>query len=43
MNLHGHLHTSNREEEMFGNTKVYNVSLLDEDYKMVFKPQYFEI
>ncbi len=41
--LHGHLHTSNREEEMLGNTKVYNVSLLDEDYKMVFKPQYFEI
>jgi Icc-related predicted phosphoesterase len=41
--LHGHLHTSNREEEMLGNTKVYNVSLMDDDYKMVFKPQYFEI
>ena len=40
---HGHLHTSNREKEMLGNTKVYNVSLLDEDYKMAFKPQYFDI
>ena len=40
---HGHLHTSNREEEMLGNTKVYNVSLLNEDYKMAFEPQYFDI
>lgn len=41
--LHGHLHTSNREEELLGDTKVYNVSLLDENYKMVFKPQYLEL
>ena len=41
--LHGHLHSSNRELEMLGNTKVYNVSLLDERYEMVFEPQYFDI
>lgn len=39
---HGHLHTTNREKEMLGDTAVYNVSLLDEDYKMVFEPQYFD-
>lgn len=43
LNVHGHLHTTNREKEMLGNTEVYNVSLLDENYKMVFKPQYFMI
>ena len=43
INLHGHLHTSNREEELLGNTKVYNISLLDEDYKMVFEPTYIEL
>ena len=43
MNLHGHLHTTNHEKEMLGDTEVYNISLLDEDYKMVFEPQYFEI
>ena len=40
---HGHLHSSNREMELLGSAKVYNVSLLNEDYKMVYKPQYFEI
>ena len=43
MNLHGHLHTTNHEKEMLGETEVYNISLLDEDYKMSFEPQYFEI
>lgn len=43
MNLHGHLHTTNHEKEMLGDTEVYNISLLDENYKMVFEPQYFEI
>jgi Icc-related predicted phosphoesterase len=43
MNLHGHLHSTNHEKEMLGETEVYNISLLDEDYKMSFEPQYFEI
>ena len=41
--VHGHLHSSNRKKEMLGNTKVYNVSLLNENYNMVYKPQYFTI
>ena len=41
--LHGHLHTTNREEELLGKTSVYNVSLLDEKYEMVYKPLYLEI
>ena len=43
MNLHGHLHTTNREVEMLGDTAVYNISLLNENYEMVFEPQYFEL
>lgn len=43
MNLHGHLHTTNHEKEMLGDTAVYNISLLDENYEMKFEPQYFEI
>ena len=41
--LHGHLHTTSRECEMLNNTQVYNISLLDENYEMVFEPQYFEV
>lgn len=41
--LHGHLHTTSRECEMLNNTQVYNVSLLDEYYEIVFEPQYFEL
>lgn len=40
--LHGHLHTSNHEEEKLGKTSVYNVSLLDERYLMSFKPLYLD-
>jgi len=43
INLHGHLHSTNHEKEMHGDTEVYNVSLLDENYRMVYNPQYFEI
>ena len=43
MNLHGHLHTTSRDKEMLGDTEVYNVSVLDENYRLVFEPQYFEI
>lgn len=41
--LHGHLHSTNHEKEMLGNSEVYNVSLLDENYRMKYKPQYFTI
>ena len=43
MCLHGHLHTTNHEKEMLGDTEVYNVSLLDELYSMSYKPFYFEL
>ena len=43
LDLHGHLHTTNRDKEMLGDTAVYNVSLLNENYEMVFEPQYFEL
>lgn len=37
-NLHGHLHSANHNEEILHNTKVYNVSLLDEEYNLVYSP-----
>ena len=37
-NFHGHLHTSNHEEEVLGETKVYNTSILNEQYDLVYKP-----
>lgn len=39
----GHLHSTSREIEKLGETKVYSVSLLNENYKMVYKPTYIEI
>ena len=42
-NFHGHLHSTNRNAEYLGKTIVHNVSLLDEFYKMVYKPLYIEI
>lgn len=41
--FHGHLHTSNHEEEMLGDTKVYNTSILNERYEISFKPLYLNI
>ena len=41
--LEGHLHSCQHEKTMHDDTAVYNVSLLDEDYKMVYKPLYLEI
>lgn len=35
--LHGHLHSSDHEQQLLGNTKVYNVSLLDEEYEPVYE------
>lgn len=42
-NFHGHLHSSNHNCEMLGNTKVYNVSLLNENYNMEYYPLYLEL
>ena len=36
--FHGHLHSSNHEEEMLEETKIYNTSILNEEYKIVYKP-----
>ena len=41
--LHGHLHSTNHEEELLGNTKVYNTSILNEDYKITYDPVILEI
>lgn len=42
-NIHGHLHSTNHNEELLGETKVYNVSLLDEKYMLSYYPLYFDI
>lgn len=36
--LHGHLHSSNHGEELLGETKVYNTSILNEQYELVYEP-----
>lgn len=41
--VHGHLHSSNHECEYLNDTKVYNVSLKNENYEVKFKPLVFEI
>ena len=41
--FHGHIHSSNHECEMCGETEVYNVSLLDEKYELAYEPLYIEI
>lgn len=44
--IHGHLHSSNHEFEELPNeakTKVANVSLLGEDYKLQYEPLYIEL
>lgn len=41
--IHGHLHSSNHNEEILGSTKVYCVSLLNEDYKEVYEPLYLKL
>lgn len=37
-NIHGHLHSANHEEEVLENTKVYCVSLLNEEYNISYSP-----
>lgn len=36
--FHGHLHSTNHEEEMLNVTKVYNTSILDESYRIKYEP-----
>jgi Icc-related predicted phosphoesterase len=36
--FHGHLHSSNHDEELLGETKVYNTSILDERYLIMYEP-----
>ena len=43
LNLHGHLHSTNHDEEILGVTKVYCVSILGEQYTVQYEPQYFDI
>ena len=42
-NFHGHLHSSNHSAELLNNTEVYNVSLLDEKYKLTYNPLKLEL
>lgn len=42
-NLHGHLHSANHECEMLNNTKVYCVSVVDEQYELAHEPLILEI
>ena len=37
-NFHGHLHSTNHGEELLGETKVYNTSILNEQYNLVYEP-----
>ena len=41
--FHGHLHSSNHEMELLGDTKVYGVSILDESYKREYSVLYLNI
>lgn len=41
--LHGHLHSCQHDGDTCGDTTIYCVSLLNENYKMVYKPLYLEI
>ena len=41
--FHGHLHTSNHEEEILEETRVYNTSILNEQYDFVYNPLIIEL
>lgn len=41
--FHGHLHSSNHGEEILGDTKVYNTSILNEGYEITYEPLYIRI
>jgi Icc-related predicted phosphoesterase len=41
--LEGHLHTCEHSKITHNGTAVYNVSLLNEDYKLTYDPLYIEV
>ena len=41
--LEGHLHSCEHDKTMHGDTAVYNVSLLNENYEMVYEPTYIDL
>jgi Icc-related predicted phosphoesterase len=41
--FHGHLHSTNHEQELLENTKVYNTSIVDEGYNIQYPPLILEI
>ena len=41
--LHGHLHSTSREFEELGKSKVINCSIKDEFYNPIYEPLYFEM
>lgn len=41
--VHGHIHSSSREFESLGSSKVINCSIVDEDYSPVYEPLYLDI
>lgn len=43
LHVFGHLHSCLHDEAKHNNTSVFCVSLLNEDYKMVYEPLYFEL
>lgn len=36
--FHGHLHSTNHEQELLSNTKVFNTSILNEEYEIAYSP-----
>ncbi len=41
--FHGHLHSTNHEKEMLGDTTIYNVSIVSEAYEAIYPPLYLTI
>lgn len=39
----GHLHTCKDKYLKLDNTEIYNVSILDNEYKEIYKPLYLDI
>ena len=42
-NVKGHLHSTNREIEILGETKVVSCSILDESYRLIYDPQIIKL
>lgn len=39
----GHIHSGNHDLVKFGETRIYNISRLDEDYEIAYKPRIIEV